>query len=76
MHPLKAWLQRNKITQAQFARLLGTTQQAVSNWVHGQRPTVRTAEKIEKLTMELTKGKDILPRWQLLYPDEFGRKVA
>ncbi len=34
---LGTYLRKNRTTQAEFARRLGVTQQALSNWISGER---------------------------------------
>lgn len=51
---LKDWINSKKISDAEFARMLGVTTSAVSRWINGSRiPNIQFLQAIE----ELTKGK-------------------
>ena len=47
---LKTYLKRSKISQVEFARTIGVTQQAVSQYCSGYKPKRTKAFKIVKVT--------------------------
>lgn len=48
---LKTWLDRNKITQQQFADDIGEKRQLVNNWIKRKnRPSITKAAKVRKAT--------------------------
>jgi DNA-binding transcriptional regulator YdaS (Cro superfamily) len=59
---------RSRMTQAEFGRQLGVTQQQVQHWIAGrQQPNARHVLAIEKMT------KRKITRYELR-PDVFGEK--
>lgn len=51
MKHLKAWLTSHKTSQAELARLLGTSRSAVCHWLAGSKsPSVETLKKLQKVT--------------------------
>lgn len=51
MEPLKTYLERNEISQAQFAQLVGVTQPTVSDWINGRMlPSTDRLVEISRVT--------------------------
>jgi transcriptional regulator with XRE-family HTH domain len=51
MEPLKTYLERKEISQAQFAQLVGVTQPTVSDWINGRMlPSTDRLVEISRVT--------------------------
>lgn len=51
MHELQSYLEREKLSQVQFAAMLRVSQASVSDWINGENhPTIPRLKKIAKIT--------------------------
>lgn len=67
METLHTYMKSHGLTQQAFARLVGTTQGSVSNWLVGRaRISAETARQIERATDGAVRASD-------LRPDVFGQ---
>ena len=63
LSPLAAYLSKNKISHAAFARKLKVTDSAVWRWAHGmRRPSLEAAFGIERVTGGAVTAADLLRR--------------
>jgi transcriptional regulator with XRE-family HTH domain len=47
--PIRAYMERHGMTQTDFARQMGVSQSAVSQWLRGEKGiSIRTAGRLEK----------------------------
>lgn len=59
---LKKYLERKKLTQAQFAKQVGVSQGAVCQWISGKsRITAERAKEIEEKTKKAIKRHELRP---------------
>ncbi len=59
---LDTYLQKHDLTQEQFAVLVGVTQNAVSQWISGQRcPRPQYLKNIANVTKGRVSANDFLP---------------
>jgi len=68
---LKDWLKKKQMTQAAFAKLVGSHQVNVCRWANGDVvPSIPSLEKISKVTAGAVGLKD----WQKPTPGEYPTK--
>lgn len=61
--PILAYLKRQKMTQKDFAALVGVSQPAVSQWISGSKGIdIRTAHRIEERTRGRVSVRHLFPR--------------
>ncbi len=76
---LSEYLKEAKVTQMEFANLLGVTQGAVGFWLHNKPPTIERAIQIEKATGGKVTCEELRPDvdWAFLRgPRDDNRKAA
>jgi transcriptional regulator with XRE-family HTH domain len=62
---IQTYLKISKIPQKDFAKMIGVTSQAVSNYIAGRRtPSLRLIQKMYEVTKRAITAKDILKNWE------------
>lgn len=61
---LREWMDRDDLTQARAAEILGIAQAEVSQYLRGRMPTLERALRFEKATNGAVPPKDWLPQNQ------------
>lgn len=62
--PLLAYMERHRLSQADFGKRIGASQAAVSLWVTGRgRMSIKRASVIERRTKREIRSRDLFPKF-------------